>query len=132
MVGRGAVEQLVNRGDDGFFGGTGDAALGDDVVGVAPGGLAERRCRCAQLTPPGGDPAAVVVIAHPHAGDVVGVVMHHPPIPERRDPGRLAAVGIEFLAVGWRAAKAIRPDKNRTLIKIHELKTVRAWGCWRR
>ena len=75
------------------------AAAGEDVPGLRPCCLPERRRRGAQVCPWHGDPAAVMVVADPDPGDVVRVVMHFPAALVRRDPRRLAAVGVQRLAV---------------------------------
>jgi hypothetical protein len=50
------------------------AVLGQDLAGVAPGELAERDRRGAQVRPGRVDPSTVVVVAHPDLGDVEGIV----------------------------------------------------------
>ena len=53
----------------------------------------------AQVFPGRGQPAAVVVVADPDPGDVVGVVADLPPAVFRLDPGMLAPVGVQLAAV---------------------------------
>ena len=86
----GPVEQIRGRrGDLGLGGGVG-AAGGQQLPGVVPGLLAERHRSRAKVFPGRGQPAAVVVVADPDPGDVVGILCrpgHHPDVHVFRQAG---------------------------------------------
>src|SRR6202030_1027616 len=75
------------------------AAAGEDLAGVFPGQLAERGGCAVQVLPGDRDPAAVVVVADPEAGDVVRVAVDLPQALFPLDSRVLAAVGVECPAV---------------------------------
>ena len=94
---------LVQQGLDGLgdlgLGGRVLAAAGEDCRGRAP--MPARRTAPAPCAGASRhrDPAAVQVVADPDPGDVVRVVVDLPQALLRGDPGRLAAVGGQRLAV---------------------------------
>src|SRR5271165_631329 len=74
-------------------------AAGQQLAGLVPGGLAERRGRGLQLGPRHGDPAALVMVADPDPGHVIRVVMHLPQALPRGDTGVLVTAGVQVRAV---------------------------------
>jgi hypothetical protein len=108
-----AVEQVGGDLGDLCFGGFVVTAFGQQGTGVLPGHVAERDRRCSQIRPGDSDPSAVVVVADPDAGNVVGVVTDLPLAVFVTDSGMLTAVRVKRLGVIGAAGDldAVRIDR---------------------